>query len=186
METTKKTQTSSAGETRDEDRLWKQRMVSHAKFFPASIVPLASANAMLVMGLSMKDTDCHFDLQGILISGAAIALWLASTANSARFIINLVATDGDFTPSEMCITKFCVCFINALSTSQYLWIMVTTGILSAHSISFSPKSEQFCKPSAVIFTGSLLAIGWVVIIGGFAFVFIYDYYKVDKITNAKS
>ena len=67
---------------------------------PGSLIPMAGANAMLIVGSNKNNCDCSFPLHWFLVIGGAIGLCLVVMDVLAQYIVDWVLEDKKITRIE--------------------------------------------------------------------------------------
>ena len=157
----------------DSDRVFqakKARLI--ARVVPMTLVPLSSANGMLVIGSGLKKThrsrDCYFGLMEYLLFGGAISLSLVVLAVVSKHMLGWVLYDNNITPTGRKLLKALRYLGTGLAIIQLAVIIVGTAILFPQlpNISYDKKDKNYCQEGAVVFTTFLLSMCWLFIIFG--------------------
>ena len=142
------------------------------KVTPMTLIPLASANGMLLIGSGMKisedDSDCFFPLPQFLIFGGAISLSLVVLAVIAKNILELVLANRQVTPTGKIIISVLDYLGTFLASVQLMMVFVGSAILYPNMGKFSSTKgdKNYCQYGGVIFTFVLLTICWAFILYG--------------------
>ena len=115
---------------------------------PGSLIPMAGANAMLLVGSNKNNCDCSFPLHWFLVVGGAVGLCLTVMDVLAQYIVDWILEDSNITRVEKCIlliTKimgFCLTIvqISALIGGSYLILATVTDI----NFDLDGKLKQSC------------------------------------------
>ena len=67
---------------------------------PGTLIPMATANTMLIVGSSKDQCDCEFPLQYFLVIAGGIGLCLIVMDVLAQYVINWVLEDNKITDIE--------------------------------------------------------------------------------------
>ena len=116
---------------------------------PGSLIPMAGANAMLLVGANKNNCSCTFPLHWFLVVGGAVGLCLTVMDVLAQYIVDWILEDSKITRVEkyiLLITKimgFCLTIvqISALIGGSYLILETVSYINFDHD----GKLKKSCK-----------------------------------------
>ncbi len=154
--------------TRDPERLFlakKARLM--ARVVPMTLVPLSSANGMLVIGSGLKNhdkkKDCFFPLMQYLLICGSISLSLVVLAVAAKHMIEWILFDKVVTRTGEILLR-ALRWLGLLLALFQLVIIVAGSIIvfpNFAMISYNPKDKYYCSEGAVVFTMFILIMCWI-------------------------
>jgi hypothetical protein len=162
---------SSAPDIADHDRVFsakKARLLN--RIVPMTMVPLSTANGMLVVGSNMHDTEstlsCYFPLREFLLVAGATSLALILLAIVCKYLLEWVLHDRYLSPTGKCIVGSLRYVGLSLTLIQVLLLVYGTVILFPRlpNISYDPESTYFCQEGPVIFLTFFLSMCWIFLI----------------------
>jgi hypothetical protein len=76
----------------------RARMVD--RIVPSSLIPMATATAMLIIGANNSKDDCYFELPHLLVICGAISLSMVVGGVMAKYVLECIVADGYVTRGE--------------------------------------------------------------------------------------
>lgn len=105
---------------------------SSLKFnLPGTLIPMATANTMLIVGSSKNHCDCEFPLQYFLVIAGGIGLCLLIMDVLAQYVIKWILEDGKVSDIEqkiltsLKVAGFDICKVRKKITESILGIRQT-------------------------------------------------------------
>ena len=168
---------------------------------PGTLIPMATANTMLIVGSSKDQCDCEFPLQYFLVIAGGIGLCLIVMDVLAQYVVKWVLEDNKITDVEQkvltCtkIAGFVLAFIqlvaliagSVLIFANYPYVTYenpppcTKGF---KRMNYLPNSSHqvYCDYAMFVFSFCLVTMTWVFLLFGIC-CFAYIYYGKRKLTK---
>ena len=170
---------------------------------PGSLIPMAGANAMLIVGSNKNNCDCSFPLHWFLIIGGAIGLCLVIMDVLAQYIVDWVLEDKKITRIEKFILiatrilgfVLTLIQISALIAGTYFILATVSSVKFPDNDDELKKNcldkvketkeqdlwvwntnsdEVYCDYAMYMFTACLVAMTWTfVLLGVLCFLYIW-------------
>ena len=179
---------------------------------PGSLIPMAGANAMLIVGSNKNNCDCSFPLHWFLVIGGAVGLSLVVMDVLAQSIVDWVLEDAKITRIEKIIIiltrilgfVLSLIQISALIGGSYL-ILATVhdvdfdsdGKLKEQCLANITRLEQqdlwawnehsdknYCNYAMYMFTACLVSMTWTIVILGLI-CFLYIFYGTHNLKKSQ-
>ena len=180
---------------------------------PGSIIPMAGANAMLLVGSSKNNCDCSFPLHWFLVVGGAVGLCLVVMDVLAQYIVDWILEDSKINRVEkyvLLLTKILgfaltIVQIAALIGGSYLILSTIRSVDLDHEGTFKSKcldnlpdaqerdgrgmwssndDAVYCNYSMYMFTACLVSMTWCFLLLGLI-CSLYIWYGVQKRQKSK-
>ncbi len=142
----------------------KARLTS--RVLPMTLVPLSSANGMLVLGSGLDRGDCYFPLMEFLVAGGALSLTMVVAAVACKHVLEWILPDG-----EGCVTRRGQLLLRGLRHLGTVLAVLQGLIVLAGSIIVFPElgrlnyesrsDPHYCEEGPVIFSAFVLSMCWV-------------------------
>jgi len=150
------------------------------RIVPLTMVPMSTANGMLVVGSNMSDlnpkTDCFFPLREFLLVAGSCSLSLILMAIVSKYLLEWVLQDQRLSRTGHCVLvsvrKVGVC----LTFFQILLMVGGTVVIlpNLSKISFDVESKYYCQEGPVVFSTVFLTMNWVFLLfAAVAYVYIH-------------
>ena len=134
---------------------------------PSSLLPMAAANAMLILGASKRDDDCFFNLKRGLVWTGAIGLSMVILGTVGRYVVRWILESNRIRRGDRIMVRILE-LLGALLTACQICV------LSAGTLAIFPRLHQwqfkhrhlpnYCDFSMVVFTTSLIAVTWIMVV----------------------
>lgn len=151
-------------------KLTKARQLWQDRIAPASLIPLATANGMLVIGTHISPTkDCFFALPQYLIWTGTISLALVVLGVISRYLLSMILQDAVITRCERVILAFLYTLSFGLVLVQVVLLLIGTIILIPNLSVWQyadPEMPNYCEYGMVTFALIYLSMSWVFIVLG--------------------
>ncbi len=148
-----------------------------ARVVPMTLIPLSSANGMLVVGSGLKEkTDCYFPLMHFLLIGGAVSLSLVVMAVASQHMFEWILYDRVITRTGQWLMAVLRWLGTGLALVQILMIVAGSILIfpEYRRVSYDRTSDMYCNEGAVIFSTFLLVMCWVFIaFAGACYVYIH-------------
>ena len=182
---------------------------------PGSLIPMAGANAMLIVGSNKNNCDCSFPLHWFLVIGGAVGLSLVVMDVLAQYLVDWVLEDQKITRIEKFVLilarilgfALTIIQISALIAASYLILATARSVDFDHDRKFKKEclanitnsdqqdmwawNEQsdniYCNYAMYMFTACLVSMTWTfVLIGLIGFLYIwYGRQSLKKFNESK-
>jgi len=167
---------------------------------PGTLIPMATANTMLIVGSSKDHCDCEFPLQYFLVIMGGIGLSLIVMDVLAQYVIKWVVEDNKITDVEQKILKcmkiggFVLAFIqltaliagSILIFANYPYVTydkpVSCGNMKRMKVIPEAENKVYCDYSLYMFSFCLVTMAWIFILLGFC-CFAYIFYGLRKLSE---
>ena len=180
---------------------------------PGSIIPMAGANAMLLVGSNKNNCDCSFPLHWFLVVGGAVGLCLVVMDVLAQYIVDWILEDSKINRVEKYVLRLTkilgfaltIVQIGALIGGSYLILSTIRSVDLDHEGTFKskclnnlPNAQErdgrgmwssdddavYCNYSMYMFTACLVSMTWGFLLLGLI-CFLYIWYGVQKRQKSK-
>ncbi len=167
-EQTRRERDDSIPHTDDPDRVFqvkKARLMG--RVLPMTLIPLSSANGMLVIGSGLKNSDaqkdCYFPLMEYLIIGGAVSLSMVVMAVASKHILEWILFDKIVTRVGSALLKALRYMGMLLAFLQVGIIVVGTALLfpEMSTLSYDKHDPHYCAEGPVVFTFFIISMCWV-------------------------
>ena len=157
---------------------------------PGSLFPMATSNAMLIIGATKTGCECDFPLHYFLIACGGIGLTLLVMEGFSNYVVKWVLEDGRVTPIENKVLNI-VKILGYFLTLVELAIFITGSTIVFHAyeyVQYEPMYPEnrnctyrtkfdsllpyhthgiYCDYSLFMFTFCLVIMTWIGLIFGF-------------------
>ncbi len=133
------------------------------KVVPSSLVPMATANGMLILGATKKDIDCSFNLPRYLIWTGSISLSLVIIGTIGRYIVRWILENNKVRPGDKIIIWILEALGVFLIVSQVAILFSGTLIIFPRLPYWQHQSKHlpnYCDFGMVVFMTIFLIIAW--------------------------
>ncbi len=137
------------------------------KVVPSSLVPMATANAMLILGAQKKDVDCSFNLQRYLVWTGTIGLSLVIVGTIGRYVVRWILEDNKIRRGDKII-------VYILEGMGIFLIAAQIAILCSGTLIIFPKLPywqythknlpNYCDFGMVIFMTMFVIVAWLMVL----------------------
>ncbi len=153
------------------------------RIVPMNLVPLATANGLLVMGAGHTtgpDGDCYFPLPQYLLWTGAVSLSLVTAGVTARHVLRWVLADRKVSDVESFILTLMEYVCDSASLGEVAMLLIGTFYILPHlgELTTDPKEKgkpdsKYCEYGIVMFALVLLSMCWLyLLIGAICFLYI--------------
>ncbi len=137
------------------------------KVVPSSLIPMATANAMLILGASKSESDCSFNLPVYLVWTGTISLALVIAGTVGRYVVRWILEDNKVRPGD----KIIMWMLEGIGITL---IIVQMAMLVGGTLIVFPKLPywqyrhknlaNYCDFGMVIFIILFLSIAWLMLL----------------------
>lgn len=170
---------------------------------PGTLIPMATANTMLIVGSSKDHCDCEFPLQYFLVIAGCIGLCLIVMDVLAQYVIKWVLQDNKITNIEqkvltcMKIAGFVLAFVqlaaliagSVLVFANYPYVTyekpMNCGSLKRMRIIPEAGHQVYCDYAMYMFSFCLVTMTWAFLLLGLC-CFAYIFYGLRKLAEERS
>ena len=142
-----------------------------AKLVPSSLVPISTANGMLILGSHKREEDCFVPLPRTLIWTGTVSIAIVIAGVVGRYILKWVMTDKTIHRGEYCIVKFLAAFGYVLVVVEIATLCILTGMVYPLYPNWQyeyPQLPDYCDYGIVLFLVVYLLMAWFFFIFGLA------------------
>ena len=164
-----------------------------AKLVPSSLVPISTANGMLILGSHKREEDCFVPLPRTLIWTGTVSIAIVIAGVVGRYILHWVLGDRIIHRGEYMILKFLEYFAYVLIVMQIGSLCLLTGYAYPLYPNWQYKNAElpdYCDYGIVLFLVIYLLMAWFFLILGLgcaAYIVLVanpkpkprDYYRTD-------
>ncbi len=169
-----------AAKQESNDGLVKQHSKRNAlvnQITPLSLVPISSANAMLVLSSKLRfsfdpqERDCYFPLPEFILVTGTVSLSIIVLGVIVRHILNWIMQNKVVTTPQERLIKCLRVLGKTLSVVQVCLLFSGTLLLFSHvpyvvmeQKAGESRSDYYCDYQLVMFSGVLLGMSWILIL----------------------
>jgi len=149
------------------------------RIMPSNLVPMATANGMLIMGSQTSDDDCFFPLPRYLIWTGTISLSLIVVGTVGRYVVRWILEDRRIRSGDHVLIKILEYLGIALLATQVLTLFVGSLITFPRLPYVQWKHANlpnYCDLGITLFASVYLLLAWCILfLALFSALFIFCY-----------
>jgi hypothetical protein len=138
-----------------------------ARMVPCGLIPLASANGMLILGSHKSfGFDCSFPLPEFLIWGGTVSTCLGVIGIASRYIVEWVTSDNVITAGERNIMLFFEYVGLLLAVIEVVILLSGSLLIFPHMASWQhhyPHLPNYCDYSMMMFGAYFFGLSFLIL-----------------------